>query len=153
MYSKHCKADLIHTLAYLIHATNSYIRPSPPPPQKALWDPPLPLNPIYRKSKLVFHPSQMNFIGITLPLIRFLIFLTGLPVIVLNYLPYCLNGGSILVGLVGVDVVEGVRRSRIPIGACEIYGDCEIQLCPTMKNTDNTCKISKIGWWSATSIV
>ena len=78
----------------------------------------------------------MNFIGITLPLIGFLKFLTSVPVIVLNYLPYCLNGGSVLVGLVGVDVVEGVRGRRVPIGACEIYGYREIQLCPTIKKTN-----------------
>lgn len=45
----------------------------------------------------------------------------ALPVIVLADLPYRHQRFEVLVGLVGVDVVEGAAVSGIPIGRCEVY--------------------------------
>lgn len=44
-----------------------------------------------------------------------------LPVIVLAYLSYSHQRFEVLIGLVGVDVVEGAAISRISIGCCKIY--------------------------------
>lgn len=46
----------------------------------------------------------------------------ALPVIVLADLPYSHQRFKVLVGLVGVDVVQGAAVSGIPIGSCEVYG-------------------------------
>ena len=44
-----------------------------------------------------------------------------LPVIVLADLPHSHQRFEVLIGLVGVDVVEGAAVSGIPIGRCEVY--------------------------------
>lgn len=47
-----------------------------------------------------------------------------LPVIVLADLPHSYQSFEVLVGLVGVDVVEGAAVSGIPVGGCEV--DCHL---------------------------
>lgn len=44
-----------------------------------------------------------------------------LPVIVLADLPHSHQRFEVLIGLVGVDVVERAAVSGIPIGCCEVY--------------------------------
>lgn len=44
-----------------------------------------------------------------------------LPVVVLADLPYSHQRFKVLIGLVGVDVVEGAAVSGIPIRSCEVY--------------------------------
>ena len=44
------------------------------------------------------------------------------PVVVLTDLSHCYQGLEVLIGLVGVDVVQGATVPGVPIGGCEING-------------------------------
>ena len=44
------------------------------------------------------------------------------PVVVLTDLSHCDQGLEVLIGLVGVDVMQGATVPGVPIGGCEING-------------------------------
>ena len=76
------------------------------------------------------HEPQHNFISILWPRVR-----QGpkeptemgslIPVIVLANLPHGHQGLQVLIGLVGVDVVQGTAVPGVPIRGCEIYSYLE----------------------------
>ena len=44
------------------------------------------------------------------------------PVVVLTDLAHCDQGLEVLIGLVGVDVMQGATVPGVPVGGCEING-------------------------------
>lgn len=48
-----------------------------------------------------------------------------LPVVVLDDITNCPDGCQVLIVALWADVVEGLRRPRIPVRACEVNGDLD----------------------------
>jgi len=79
-----------------------------------------------------------------------------LPVIVLADLPYSHQRFEVLIGLVGVDVVEGAAVSGIPIGCCEIYCHLGQKHTHTHSHINVYTHIARVGmdrqWHTAVNI-
>jgi len=56
-----------------------------------------------------------------------------LRVVVLDDIAYSSKGHTIGARMIGADIVEGAGRFRVPIGGCEIYGNCTVQVGPEIK--------------------
>ena len=57
------------------------------------------------------------------------------PVIVLDDFTNSLNGSSILVGMVGVHVMQGAGLAGVAIGGCEVDCHCEMHLHSVCKRS------------------